>query len=257
MLEEKTINQTRNKKSTSGPHLPGPYMFTLLLTWTAGCLDAISFIRFTVFPANMTGNTVLIGIGIGTGQVEHLLLSGVALLAYCLGVFLAAVVIKRDEKQYPWTGRFLATLIIETLALLSFAFLLLFPGPVTNTGSRVVLLIALSSLAMGMQSVNARHFGVAGISTTYITGTITSTIIGITHWFRSIFMQNESKNEQKKQNQEKDQQQIGFQSGVWLVYVIAAALAAVTETRLPAVAVFLPLVSSILVLLTAILYQLA
>ena len=254
MLEEKTINQTRNKKSTSGPHLPGPYMFTLLLTWTAGCLDAISYIRFTVFPANMTGNTVLIGIGIGTRQVEHLLLSGVALLAYCLGVFLAAVIINRDEKQYPWSGRFLATLIIETLALLSFAFLLLFAGPVTNTGSRVVLLIALSSLAMGMQSVNARHFGVAGIPTTYITGTITSTIIGITHWFRSIFMQNESRNEQK---QDKDLQQIGFQSGVWLVYVIAAALAAVAETSLPAVAVFLPLVSSILVLLTAILYQLA
>ena len=229
-------------------------MFTLLLTWTAGCLDAISYIRFTVFPANMTGNTVLIGIGIGTGQVEHILLSGVALLAYCLGVFLAAIVIKRDEKQYPWTGRFLATLIIETLALLSFAFLLLFPGSGTNTGSRVVLLIVLSTLAMGMQSVNARHFGVAGIPTTYITGTITSTIIGITHWFRSKFMQNESKNEQ---NQEKDRQQIGFQSGVWLVYVIAAALAAVAETRLPAVAVFLPLASSILVLLTAILYQLA
>src|SRR5713226_5741274 len=209
--------------------------------------------RFTVFPANMTGNTVLIGIGIGTGQVEHLLLSGVALLAYCLGVFLAVVIIKRDEKQYPWTGRFLATLIIETLALLSFAFLLLFPGLVTNTGSRVVLLIALSSLAMGMQSVNARHFGVAGIPTTYITGTITSTIIGITHWFRSIFMQNEKKN----QIQDKDQQQIGFQSGVWLVYVIAAALAAVAETRLPSVAVFLPFISSILVLLTAILYQLA
>ena len=192
MLEENTINQTRNKKSTSGPHLPGPYMFTLLLTWTAGCLDAISYMRFTVFPANMTGNTVLI-----------------------------------------------------------------FPGSVTKTESRVVLLIALSSLAMGMQSVNARHFGVAGIPTTYITGTITSTIIGITHWFRTKFMQNESKNEQTKQNQDKDRQQIGFQSGVWLVYVIAAALAAVAETRLPAVAVFLPLASSILVLLTAILYQLA
>jgi hypothetical protein len=92
---------------------------------------------------------------------------------------------------------------------------------------------------------------------TYITGTITSTIIGITHRFRSIFMQNEQKNEQKKQKQDKDQQQIGFQSGVWLVYLIAAALAAVTETRLPTVAVFLPLVSSLLVLLTAILYQLA
>jgi uncharacterized membrane protein YoaK (UPF0700 family) len=93
--------------------------------------------------------------------------------------------------------------------------------------------------------------------TTYITGTITSTIIGITHRFRSIFMQNESKNEQKNQNQDKDRQQIGFQSGVWLVYMIAAALAAVAETRLPAVAAFLPLASSILVLLTAILYQLA
>ena len=35
-------------------------MFTLLLTWTAGCVDAINLMRFTVFPANMTGNTVLI-----------------------------------------------------------------------------------------------------------------------------------------------------------------------------------------------------
>ena len=43
-----------------------------------------------------------------------------------------------------------------------------FLGPGAITGSRVVLLIALSSLAMGMQSVNARHFGVAGISTTYL-----------------------------------------------------------------------------------------
>ena len=60
-------------------------------------------------------------------------------------------------------------------------------------------------------------------------------------------MQNESKNEQK---QDKDLQQIGFQSGVWLVYVIAAALAAVAETRLPAVAVFLPLVSSIALLVS-------
>ena len=69
-------------------------------------------------------------------------------------------------------------------------------------------------------------------------------------------MQNERYNEQKNQKQDKDQQQMGFQSGVWLVYVIAAALAAIAETRLPAVAVFLPLVSSILVLLTALLYQL-
>ena len=232
-------------------------MFTLLLTWTAGCLDAISFMRFTVFPANMTGNTVLIGIGIGTGRVEYTLLSGTALLAYCLGVFLAAAVIKRNEKQHLWNGRFLATLIIETLAILSFALLLLFPGPISNTGSRVALLITLSSLAMGMQSVNAHHLGVAGIPTTYITGTITSTIIGITDWFRSSIIQIEGKNELKNQNQDKEQQQIGFHSGAWLVYLTAAALAAAVEIHLPTIVVFLPLVSSILVLFTAISHQLA
>ena len=43
----------------------------LLLAWTAGSMDAISYITAHVLPANMTGNTVLPGLGLGLGNLAE------------------------------------------------------------------------------------------------------------------------------------------------------------------------------------------
>src|SRR3989454_10880597 len=41
----------------------------LMLTWAAGSVDAISYLALDhVFTANMTGNTVLLGLAIGQGH---------------------------------------------------------------------------------------------------------------------------------------------------------------------------------------------
>ena len=47
------------------------------------------------------------------------------------------------------------------------------------------LLIVTSALAMGVQSATARQLGMAAISTTYVTGTLTSLTSGTVEWLRS------------------------------------------------------------------------
>lgn len=48
----------------------GRDLLLLGLTWSAGFLDAISFLGLgNVFTANMTGNTILLGIALGRGDL--------------------------------------------------------------------------------------------------------------------------------------------------------------------------------------------
>jgi uncharacterized membrane protein YoaK (UPF0700 family) len=56
------------------------------------------------------------------------------------------------------------------------------PQPI---GSGAHLLIFASALAMGAQSATARQPGVAAVSTTYVTGTLTSLTSGTVEWLRS------------------------------------------------------------------------
>ncbi|HEY4387844.1 MAG TPA: YoaK family protein [Ktedonobacteraceae bacterium] len=240
------IKQTRDKKSAHRLlPLPEPYVFILLLTWTAGCLDAISFMRFRAFPANMTGNTVLIGISIGTAQMQSLLYSGTALLVYSLGVFIASIIIKGKRQQHPSTNPFSITMGIETFIILSIVLFQFFPQQFfPHTQNYSLLVIALSALAMGMQSAIARRFDVAGIATTYITGTITTIVMSAARQSYARLVPDEREIAPVAQ----DQHHLAIQGIAWLVYVIAAAFAAVTETHFPAIATVLPLISSILVL---------
>src|SRR6185312_10253731 len=58
----------------------------LLLTVVSACMDAISYLGLgRVFPANMTGNTVLLGIGMATGDAGAAARSATALGAFVLG----------------------------------------------------------------------------------------------------------------------------------------------------------------------------
>jgi len=46
----------------------------------------------------------------------------------------------------------------------------------------IVVLIALSGLAMGIQAAAVRHLGVPGVASTYITGTLTSLMAELVGW---------------------------------------------------------------------------
>lgn len=148
----------------------------LTLTAAAGSTDAVSFLGLgRVFTANMTGNLVLLGVAIGQGQLAGSIRSVIAFLAFVVGVLAGVRVTSRTEPSSVWPRS-------ATLALLGELGLLLGllvgwdiageqPAPAV-----LDILIALSAGAMGMQTAAARRLGVAGLTTTFVTGMLTSLI---------------------------------------------------------------------------------
>ncbi|MFI9592198.1 DUF1275 family protein [Nonomuraea sp. NPDC052265] len=146
----------------------------LALALAAGAVDALSFLALgQVFTANMTGNVVLLGLALGTGDTSHVIRSGIALATFCLGLAAGFTLLGRA----PPAGRDppagvpvspLAVLLAE-LALL----VLVAAGWAAHVLPRPAL-IAASGTAMGLQSAVTRWAGGPGLSTTYLTGTLTS-----------------------------------------------------------------------------------
>ena len=155
----------------------------LVLTCAAGLVDAISYLELGhVFTAMMTGNTVLLALAIGQGEVMAALRSTLALAAFSVGAAGGALVLLRGRARSEWPFIVTATLGLEAVALGLFAVMWHVKGPVARTDVLTLVLIALSGLAMGIQAAAVRHLGVPGVASTYITGTLTSLMAELVTW---------------------------------------------------------------------------
>ncbi|MEU8261130.1 YoaK family protein [Micromonospora sp. NPDC048999] len=145
------------------------------LSAAAASADAVSYLGLgRAFPANMTGNTVLLGLGVATGDLAAAGRSATALVAFLLGAGAvgAAVAVR------GWSRGLVGALAVELLLLAALpAWWLALPG--RPSGWPQHGLIALLGGAMGVQSAVTYRWGRAGVSTTYITGTWTAFSIGV------------------------------------------------------------------------------
>ena len=159
----------------------------VLLSLAAGCVDAVGYLGFgEVFVANMTGNTVLLGIAVGQADGEAALRAGTALGGFICGVAAGAILVGRKRERPLWPQAVTAALAVELFVLAVFAGgWLLFAGSEPSGGTALVL-ISLSALAMGVQSSAVRRLGVPGVATTYITGTLTNLTEGAIDWLRTV-----------------------------------------------------------------------
>jgi len=149
----------------------------LLLTALAAAADAISYLGLgKVFPANMTGNTVLMGIGLADHDYAGALRSAVALGGFVAGAAVAGAM--WGERR----TRTVCGLSVEAAALAAAAGLWASLGHSPTGGPRYAI-IALLGGAMGAQSGVAAGLSV-GVSTTYITGTWTAVSTGVAGLFR-------------------------------------------------------------------------
>jgi len=180
-----------------------------LLTAVAACVDATSYLRFHVFPANMTGNTVLLAVGVGAGN------SGLDPLrsATALGGFVAGAVAGGVTRAACGSEvRFRATAWMTESAVLAAAAALWASG--WTAGARAFPVIALLSATMGLQSATVTQLGL-GVSTTYLTGTWTavSSFVG--------------RRTRERACEESDQHRLRRQVGVLSCYFLAAVAASV------------------------------
>ncbi len=70
----------------------------LVLAGTAGYLDALCYLALKVFPANMTGNTVLLSIAVVQRDTPAILNSGLTLAGFVAGSAAGAWIVDGDER---------------------------------------------------------------------------------------------------------------------------------------------------------------
>jgi uncharacterized membrane protein YoaK (UPF0700 family) len=161
----------------------------LTLTAAAGSADAVSYLGLgRVFTANMTGNLVLLGIAIGQGQLAGSIRSVIAFAAFVVALLVGVRVTPRSGPAAVWPRTATLALVGELALLLG----LLAGWEITGDRPEALaldILIALSAGAMGMQTAAARRLGVAGVTTTFVTGMLTNLIAelgaeapGRSHW---------------------------------------------------------------------------
>jgi uncharacterized membrane protein YoaK (UPF0700 family) len=153
-----------------------PEGLLITLTFGAGAVDAISYLGLgKVFTANMTGNIVLLGIAVARGADPEALRAGISLVAYIVAVFLGGRLVTVWPRPERWPVGVSLALAADGVAQAGlWAGWLLSHG---HSGTELTaVLVGTSALAMGLQSGAAHALGVSGLTTTYVTGTLTGLV---------------------------------------------------------------------------------
>lgn len=221
----------------------------LILAWAAGSLDAIGYLGLGhIFTANMTGNTVLLGLALGEGQGVAALRSVVALGGFALGVATGATIMAKDREREDWPPSVTTALFLEGIVLAIFSV----AWHALGVSHWLYALIALSAVAMGIQSAAVRRLKVPGIATTYITGTLTSLVSGVTSRVRHVGAASplgaSGREPVAASSPEMNwERRAGLQAGVFLTYVLAAVWSGFAQTRAPSLATISPVVAVVVV----------
>ena len=199
----------------------------LALSFAAGYVDALSYLGLNrVLTANMTGNTVLLAIGLAQLDAHAALRSSVALAGFLAGAAVGAWIVERDRSEDTWPRVVTLALAVEAAILCAFAAGWQSVGE-APAALPLAMLIALSAIAMGIQSAAVRRLEVSGIATTYITGTLTQLVAR----FMRPTLQNSSPRSRH-----------GMLLGaVWVVYFGGAVVAAIDLRLSSLVAQLLPI----------------
>jgi len=194
----------------------------LALAVAAGFVDAASYLGLgKIFTANMTGNTVLLGVAVATGSGSDAARAVTALGGFTLGVGLAVLVLGRLKGTWPHNSA--AALLLEVAALVA----LLTLWTVVGVGSLRFPLIALSAISMGVQSAIVRAAETGGVATTYVTGTLTGAVA------RLVQRAAGTASEHSPGPQ--------LPGAVWVIYALGALGGAVSEHALAGAVIAVPL----------------
>lgn len=150
----------------------------VVLALTSGATDAIGFLALgSAFTSVMTGNMVLLGVGTAARDTALILSCVVAILSFVLGAAVGARVAGAPSNgDSMWPRPVTIALYIELILFAAFAGLWWWLDAAPSA-DWLFALLGLNAAALGIQSSAIQRFGVSGLSTTYLTGTLT-TVVG-------------------------------------------------------------------------------
>ena len=148
------------------------------LAVVSGATDAIGLLALGgAFTSVMTGNMVLLGVAASSADGALAASSGLAILAFCAGAALGARLAGIPAAGDPvWPRPVTVALGVEFVLFAAYAVGWWVTGGAPGRGPALVLLLC-TAVGLGIQSSTVQRFGVSGMSTTYLTGTLTTVVI--------------------------------------------------------------------------------
>jgi uncharacterized membrane protein YoaK (UPF0700 family) len=150
----------------------------LLLAVNSGVTDALGLLALGgAFTSVMTGNMVLTGVGTATTDWELVRLAAAAILCFSLGCAIGAVLAgTATPGDTLWPRPILVALSAQLGVTLLFAVGWWSTGTDPTEPLQLVLL-ATNAVGLGIQSSAVQRLGQSGLSTTYLTGTLTTLVV--------------------------------------------------------------------------------
>ncbi len=237
---------------TDAPELGagGKVATALSLTVIGGFVDAVGYIAlFQIFTANMSGNSVHVGMYLGNLDFSELARPACAIVAFLTGSTLtriAMTVAGRNGVRRIATY----TLAFEALLLVLFAR----ATPAMKLGQIVDLhsagyfsLVVLLAFAMGVQTATLTHVGALTVYTTFVTGTLTKLSESLT---RSLFWSYDQAVQSGSQvshivrqaTKQKDVRETAFLAATWTCYLLGAAIGTLSKRRWELRSLYIPVV---------------
>ncbi|MFI8227889.1 YoaK family protein [Streptomyces sp. NPDC085900] len=140
------------------------------LTVVSGLIDAVSYLGLGhVFTANMTGNVVVLGFAAAGAPGFSIPHTATSLVCFLAGAVAGGRVARRraEGSRRTWARLILAA----EAALVGVSALTAFLAP--QATATVYALIALTAFAMGLRNATVRRLGIADLTTTVLTMTLT------------------------------------------------------------------------------------
>jgi len=144
----------------------------LLLTFSTGLIDAVSYIGLHVFTANMTGNILIMAFAAVGVPGLSITRSGTSLAAFLFGALIGGRlnVALSAKSRTRWVA---AAMSGEALLVIAAALMAGVAGPATSSEYLHYSIIVLLALAMGIRNAMVRKLAVPDLTTTVLTLTVT------------------------------------------------------------------------------------
>ncbi|WP_421743730.1 YoaK family protein [Cellulomonas sp.] len=143
----------------------------LALTFTTGIVDAVGYLGLDrVFTANMTGNVVILGMGLAGADDLPVLGPALALAGFLAGAAVGGRVLRTAPAG--WSHRTSGTFAATGVLAAGLGLGALVAPPVQGTWWAFVV-TALLAVAMGLQAASARRLAVKDVTTVVVTSTLT------------------------------------------------------------------------------------
>jgi uncharacterized membrane protein YoaK (UPF0700 family) len=152
----------------------------VLLAVNSGATDAIGFIALGgAFTSVMTGNMILLGISTTSAAAGVATRAGLAIVLFIAGAFVGSLIAGNARpNDSVWPRAVTRALTVELIALAAFSAGWWATGNDPH-GQMQLALLGADAVALGIQSSAISRLGVSGLSTTYMTGTLTTLVVAL------------------------------------------------------------------------------